>query len=219
MTHDSVFLDSHERRPRQWWRSTIRAGAKIVVILAAAWGVLRTPIFDWLTLRQASAQDTPQRVMEVAPGVTLDDAGRKCRSNEIEIVELRVETDLNELVGHVFIHTARVDRGFYPTAEGLGATDYMNPLSPTAPGQLKDNVGHAYDRVRRYRAGPETVRLLEAAIEAHGSDAYQLGNWSGGRNCATWATDRLREVGLDAPPGDRPNVMGAYMQPACEAAR
>lgn len=188
-----------------------------VVLLAAVWGVLKTPIFDWLTLRTASAQISPRCSPSPAPGFTIDDAGRACRIEELQCVELRVETDLNELVGHAFLCTPRMQRGFYPTVDGLGASDYVNPLSPVAQGQLKDNRGHAYDRVRRYRASPESVRLLERAIEQHGRDAYQLGNWSSGRNCATWTTDRLREVGFDAPPGDRPNVMAAYMQAVSEA--
>lgn len=218
MTRVDPCISQPDARIASSRRRRLRWVSMIVVVVASIWGLLRTPIFDWLTLRTASAQESRRPARAVRPGFTIDDAGRTCRLDEIAVVELRVETDLNELVGHAFLHTPSMDRGFYPTVDGLGATDYLNPMSPTAPGQLKDNRGHAYDRVRRYRAGRETVRLLERAIDAHERDEYQLGNWSGGRNCATWTTDRLREVGLDAPPGDRPNVMAAYMQVASEVA-
>lgn len=143
---------------------------------------------------------------------TLDDAGRACRADELQSIELRVETDVSRYVGHAYIKTPKRSVGFYTDVTDLGLTDYLSPFAPAVPGVTKDDAGRHYDRVTRFRVAPQTLRLLEESIDAHATEHYQLGNWQGGRNCATWTTDRLRDAGLTPPQGDRPNKLAPQME-------
>ena len=130
---------------------------------------------------------------------------------DMGIVELRVETDRHLYAGHAFIHTPNLTIGFRTTDWNVDVVDYLNPFARSVPGRTLDDTVHRYDYFLTYRACPETVRLLEASIRRHANDRYQLGDWDGGRNCSTWARDRLRDAGLTPPPGDCPNRMARYM--------
>jgi len=126
-------------------------------------------------------------------------------------VELRVRTNGVSFIGHAFIRTPTVAVGFRTDEEDIGLVDYLFPFAPSHPGYLRDDQSSRYDFVLTYRACPETLDRLMASICEHGLDPYQVGNWRGGRNCATWAADRLSDAGLRPPPGDCPNRMARSM--------
>lgn len=142
----------------------------------------------------------------------VDDAGRTCGIDTLRIVELRVETDAFNFIGHAFIATPNRSIGFRTDRRDFGLMDYLLPTSAPCPGYVRDDSDSPCNFVRRYRVGTQTLRKLERSIDAHSNDAYQIGDWNGGRNCATWAADRLREAGLTPPPGDCPNKMAWHMR-------
>lgn len=142
----------------------------------------------------------------------VDDAGSNCDIDTLSIVELRVETDAFNFIGHAFITTPNRSIGFRTDRRDFGLMDYLLPTSKTCPGYVRDDSASPCNFVRRYRVGMQTLRKLERSIDAHSNDAYQIGDWNGGRNCATWAADRLREAGLTPPPGDCPNKMAWHMR-------
>ncbi len=157
----------------------------------------------------------PVETFDSMPDSTLvrDDACRECERRELAHIELRVASDDVGYIGHAFIHTPNRTLGFLTDDMDIGLIDWLNPLSSTVPGHTRDDRYHRYDFVTRYRACPESVALLEASMLLHGRDPYQVGDWNGGRNCATWARDRLMEAGFDAPEGNCPNRMARAMTP------
>ncbi|MBX3395188.1 MAG: hypothetical protein KF841_07450 [Phycisphaerae bacterium] len=144
--------------------------------------------------------------------IAIDDAGRSCTSCELEAVELRVQTDDVNFIGHAFLCVGATCVGFRTDVDDHGLSDYLWPLSAPTQGIAVDDSAHAYDYVLTYRVCPLTARLLESSIRRHSRMPYQVGDWRGGRNCATWARDRLIDVGLAPPPGDCPNRMAWSMR-------
>lgn len=146
-------------------------------------------------------------------GTILDDAGRSCPREAVSFIELRVLSDGKDYIGHAFLHWPRATIGFCTDEENIGLIDYLLPWSGTSPGYLRDDTEQCFDYVRRYCACPSTIEQLEIAVIAHADDPYQVGNWRGGMNCATWATHRLRDAGLSPPEGDCPNRLARQMTP------
>ncbi len=147
-------------------------------------------------------------------GYVRDDACRLCRPKEMTFFELRAQTGPDAQGGHIFIKTPNMVVGFRAKCSEVERLDYLNPMAAPVEGIVLDDSTRPYSRVLRFRATPKSVALLEAAIKAHEKDLYQLGNWQYGKNCATWAADRLRDAGFTPPPGDCPNRMAWYMQPS-----
>lgn len=147
-------------------------------------------------------------------GGVRDDAGRWCLPSELSHVELRADPGIDAQGGHVFIKTPTLAVGFRTKLDVVEKLDYLNPLAAPVEGVILDDAHRPYSRLLRFRASPKTIQVLEASIKAHASDPYQLGNWQGGRNCATWATDRLGDAGFTPPPGDCPNRLAWYLQPS-----
>ncbi|MBK8269971.1 MAG: hypothetical protein IPK83_17405 [Planctomycetes bacterium] len=141
-----------------------------------------------------------------------DDAGCDCDPDEMDFLEFRVQTDNVNFIGHAYIKTPDIAVGFFTEATDQGLVDYLWPFSKTFQGYLRNDFDYAYDYVKLFRACPKTIRHLERAIAVHTKDRYQVGSWGNGRNCATWAADRLREAGLTPPPGDCPNKMAWSMK-------
>ena len=157
----------------------------------------------------AARADAPP--VERADELVRDDARRTCPCSELVNVELRVMTDGREYIGHAFLHTPARTVGFRTDEEDIGLMDYLNPLAPTYPGYIRDDTNMDYDYVTAFRACPETISRLERAIDERADWAYQVGDWSGGLNCSTWATTCLHAAGLPAPPGHCPNQLARYM--------
>lgn len=143
--------------------------------------------------------------------VAIDDACRSCDSNELEFIELRVQTDDEDFIGHTYLHTVDYAIGFRTNERDIGLVDYLSPFSRTYPGYIRNDDDTAYDFVRRYRACPATLAALQNSIARHAVAPYQVGNWNRGRNCATWCADRLTDAGFKAPAGDCPNRMAWHM--------
>lgn len=202
------------RRPSKRTRAILFSGLAFLAAYVAWW----FPEITLFTCREIAlacdATFTPAARAASPDRVTLDDAGRPCDPAQIAIVELRVDTDIRHFIGHAYLCTPARAVGFHPDSTDLGLADYLNPLGRLVSGRTRNDARRPFDRVRRFRAGPETLRLLEQSIDRHRTGPYQLGDWGGGRNCATWACDRLRDAGLAAPHGDRPNRLGTQMQPA-----
>ncbi|RIK66665.1 MAG: hypothetical protein DCC65_08985 [Planctomycetota bacterium] len=158
---------------------------------------------------------------ESAPGdpwdarqFVIDDAGRCCRRAELARVELRVSSDAIDFIGHAFVSTPARTVGFRTHHESdIGLVDYLSPFAKSRPGFLRDDSAAAFDYVVSYSACPETLRMLEESIDRHAHDPYQVGDWDGGFNCATWAQKRLRDAGLTPPPGKCPNQLARSMYP------
>lgn len=166
----------------------------------------------WAATETQSPVAAPDAAPEL-PRETTDDAGCSCPADDMATVELRVQTDGAEFRGHAFLKTPRRTVGFLTDVTDLGLVDYLNPFAPLVPGYLRDDSEQPYNYVVRYRACPTTVERLEVSITRHARAPYQVGNWAGGRNCATWAQDRLRDAGLRPPSGHCPNQM-AWNMPA-----
>ncbi len=202
---------------RQARRLILAVGLALPAMWAIMWGLflyLYAPPAERAGLNAAAMQAFEWHGAEGGQEVgAADDAGCICKRSEMAMVELRVETDPTDFAGHAFIHTPNLTAGFRTDWDGIGLVDYLNPLAGVVAGRLQDDTDHGYDYVRGYRACPSTVRMLEGSIQRHGNDAYQVGDWSGGRNCATWARDRLEESGFRAPEGDCPNRMARQMRP------
>lgn len=201
-------------------QSYLRIAALVVIefpiAVAATWGAFSiyygAPARCWgsdSTLKAASSWARP-----TYGGLVRDDAGRTCAEADLKIIELRVKTDGTRYLGHTFLHTPNVTIGFQTDEPGVSFVDYVNPFSQPMTGVLCDDSDFPYDHSRQYRASSETIRILEASIRNHGDDPYQLGNWNGGRNCTTWARDRLADAGLTPPSGGCPNRMARHMNPA-----
>lgn len=141
----------------------------------------------------------------LSDGTTLDDAGCPCAMQELASVELRIQTDPRDYSGHAYIHTPRMSLGFRTDEPNVGLIDYLWPWAPFQAGRVQDDTTHDYDFAVCYRACPQTIERLEESLIVHGDDLYQVGSWRGGRNCATWARDRLIDAGLSPPDGDCPN--------------
>lgn len=141
-----------------------------------------------------------------------DDAGCDCDADEMDYLEFRVQTDNVNFIGHAYIKTPDIAVGFFTEAQDHGLVDYLWPFSRTFTGHLRNDFDYAYDYVTPFRACPQTIRKLERAIAMHAKDRYQVGSWGDGRNCATWAADRLRDAGLTPPSGDCPNRMAWSMK-------
>jgi len=154
---------------------------------------------------------TPFWAEPTTGGLVYDDVGRTCAETDLQVIELRVKTDGTRYLGHTFLHTPNMTIGFQTDEPGVSFVDYLNPLARPMPGVICDDSGFPYDHALPYRASPETIRILEESIRDHGDDPYQLGNWSGGRNCTTWARDRLVDAGLTPPSGGCPNRMARHM--------
>ena len=126
---------------------------------------------------------------------SLDDAGRACCDEDKRTVQLRVETGT---IGHVFLQTPSRTVGFYPTdkASAFVGGLYGDPVA----GETRDDSLHPYDPklTRSYRVCPETLKKLEASIDAHAGDFYSgLNNVT--RNCAGWGCGRLSDAGITPP--------------------
>lgn len=142
----------------------------------------------------------------------IDDAGRSCTACELETVELRVQTDDVNFIGHAFLCIGSTCVGFRTDVDDHGLSDYLWPFSKPTRGFIVDDSGHPYDYVVTFQACPLTARLLESSIRRHARMSYQVGDWGGGRNCATWARDRMFDAGFSPPPGDCPNRMAWSMR-------
>jgi len=163
--------------------------------------------------RASAAEAVFQRMP--AGEVIVDDAGRSCPRSAAVFIELRVQSDAEHYIGHAFLHWPNATLGFRTDEVNIGLVDYLMPWSPSMSGFLRDDSETDYDHARRYCACPGTIEALEVSVIAHANDPYQVGNWRGGRNCATWAADRLRDAGLSPPEGDCPNQLARQMTP-CE---
>jgi len=134
-----------------------------------------------------------------------DDAGRKCCKDEIKTVEIRVRartayTD----TGHAYIHTQNHDRGFYPGNSIWGGTGRVFTEA--------DNSEYNPENSYSYRACPESVQKLDNGITGTDDTNYNFTN-TGGRNCAGWACQQIRNAGFTPPynpslPTLRPAVWG-----------
>lgn len=156
---------------------------------------------------------------EVAPTVVLDDACSPCALQEMDEVQLCVQTDAAKFIGHAFIRTSSFATGFRTHERDIGLVDYLWPWARPNPGYIRNDDRAPFDFELTYRACPATRARLEQSIFDHAVMSYQVGNWRGGRNCATWAADRLRAAGLVAPAGDCPNRMARWMRPVATVER
>jgi RHS repeat-associated protein len=126
-----------------------------------------------------------------------DDAGRKCCEDEIQTVELRVERRnlLEGNVGHAFVQTPNIARGYYPDPGFWGHAFH-------GPGRVQDNAGDPYhdSNTYKYEACPESVKKLEEELgEPRQVGTYDYLNVRGGRNCTGWACQQLEDSGFTAP--------------------
>lgn len=204
-------------------RRIVRVGGAVVIVFPASLWCAWQLFFHWfappdalgmppLAWSNPASAVTASEPLATAPG-GFDDAGRWCHSDDMRTVELRVQTDDVEFIGHAFIHTPGTTAGFRTEHMDIGLIDWLNPLSATLPGHTRSDTDHAYNYVIRYRACRETVALLEASMERHARDPYQVGDWNGGRNCATWARERLMDAGFRVPEGNCPNRLARSMTP------
>lgn len=160
---------------------------ELPVALAATWGAFNVYYgAPSHTLGSDSAvEKTSTWAGPTQGGLVYDDAGRACAETDLRYVELRVKTDGRRYLGHTFIHTPNMTIGFQTDEPGVSFLDYVNPFARPMTGVNCDDSSFPYDYLLRYRASPETIRVLEESIRNHGDDPYQLGNWGGGRNCTT----------------------------------
>ncbi len=102
--------------------------------------------------------------------------------------------------------------GFRTHERNIGLVDYLWPWTRHYPGYIQTDDTSPFDFELTYLACPATIEALRESIFSHALSDYQVGNWRGGRNCATWAADRIRDAGFVAPPGDCPNRMARWMR-------
>lgn len=205
------------------FRSACRRILRIVAVVgigfpAASYGTYQ--LFLYLYLPPTRLQATPidvsrNRVIDDSNQVR-DDACRECESATLQTIRLCVLSDAEAFIGHAFLRTNAYSVGFRTNERDIGLVDYLWPWAQRYPGYTLDDTDSPYDFELTYQACPETIATLRASIDAHAKDEYQVGNWGGGRNCATWAADRLRDAALIAPTGDCPNRMAQWMHP-CDA--
>ncbi|MFN7944703.1 MAG: hypothetical protein U0Z53_05085 [Blastocatellia bacterium] len=117
-----------------------------------------------------------------------DDAGRKCKKEEMELVKLWNWTGSG--IPHTFIETPDRTVGFYPKWNRW----------PTSPRKIEDDSSHPRDKepVRIYKACPESLRILEQKIDDNASNLYNVTNGLG-MNCTSFACRRLKEAGFTPP--------------------
>ena len=120
-----------------------------------------------------------------------DDAGRKCCKDEIKTVEIRVRARKSYTdTGHAYIHTQNHDRGFYRGNSIWGGTGNVYTEA--------DNSEYNPENSYPYSACPESVQKLDNGITGTDDTNYNFTN-TGGRNCAGWACQQIRNAGFTPP--------------------
>ncbi len=211
--------DVRGRKP--WWRLL-----RCVVVVLVAFPVTSFAVYQlFLYLYSPPSQDattawtnTQQCSRNINPNQVVDDACRTCEVNELEVVQLCVQTDGAKFIGHAFIKTASFATGFRTHERDIGLVDYLWPWATSHPGYIRNDDDSQFDFFLSLRVCPSTRERLLESIYQNAVAPYQVGNWGNGRNCATWATDRLRDAGLPAPPGDCPNRMARSMRAVAKEA-
>jgi|GEM_PF-3742256 len=209
--------DNNSRRPdRGIWRRLLHCVALVLLgFPLTSYGVYQ--LFLFLYSPPPPSAQTALIESRHCPGdinnnMVNDDACRTCNSDELTTVYLCVQTDSSEFIGHAFIKTTSFATGFRTHEGDIGLVDYLWPLAATHPGYIRNDDESPFDYFLPFQLCPQTRDLLLSSIYEHAVMPYQVGNWSNGRNCATWATDRLIEAGLPAPLGDCPNRLAHSMR-------
>jgi RHS repeat-associated protein len=118
----------------------------------------------------------------------IDDAGRKCCCDEMQIVKLHNYTEKGK-IPHTFIQTPNKTVG-YASITGL----------PYGPGKTRDDSNHERNpKSKDYKACPETVAKLEKSMDDNDFGWYSVDNSLIGRNCTGWACGRLQDAGFTPP--------------------
>jgi len=211
--------DLRGRKP--WWRLL-----HCLVVVLVAFPLTSFAVYQlFLYLYSPPSQNAPtawtstrQCPRDVNPNRVVDDACRTCEASELEVVQLCVQTDNAKFIGHAFIKTASFATGFRTHERDIGLVDYLWPWARAHPGYIRNDDDSLFDYFLRLRACPSTKQRLLTSIHRHAVAPYQVGNWGDGRNCATWASDRLRDAGLPAPSGDCPNRMARSMRAVAQDA-
>ena len=121
----------------------------------------------------------------------IDDAGRKCCEDEIKTVEIRVRARkaYND-TGHAYIHTPNHNRGLYAGSSIWGGNGKVYTEA--------DNAEYNPENSYSYRACPESVQKLDNEITGPDDTEYNFTN-IGGRNCAGWACQKIKNAGFTPP--------------------
>lgn len=200
--------------PSTWQRMCRSALLIAVGFPAASFGTFRLFLYLYLPLVDGATTPidvTPNRRASCHPHVAVDDACRECLASDVETVRLCVQSDAGAFIGHAFLRTHAFSVGFRTNERDIGLVDYLWPWARPHVSYIRNDDASSFDFELTYRACPATMTALRESIYSHALSAYQVGNWGGGRNCATWAADRIRVAGLIAPPGDCPNRMARWM--------
>ena len=121
----------------------------------------------------------------------IDDAGRKCCEDEIKTVEIRVRARkaYND-TGHAYIHTPNHNRGLYAGSSIWGGNGKVYTEA--------DNAEYNPENSYSYRACPDSVQKLDNEITGPDDTEYNFTN-IGGRNCAGWACQKIKNAGFTPP--------------------
>ena len=145
------------------------------------------------------------------PGTAIvtDDAGRKCCGGALKTVYLKAVMMARyqaHFIGHVFVQTPSVARGYYPINQHLphGIGDIVHGNDDLlGPGRVQNDNADVRDGITiiyaTYKACPRSVQILEQMLgDPRDTGTYDLLNIFG-RNCVGWAFLQIEQSGFIPP--------------------
>ncbi len=138
-------------------------------------------------------------------GEVMDDAGRCCCPNQMQVITLNVKVDgSSQVSGHAWLDVAPEDEesgsfGHYPAAGFFdkisSGTDDANRYGKTS----KRDDGLEPTAIKTYRACDASRKKAMEEVDKRKDQPYSPGNKKGAPNCVGWACQILQDTGFQPP--------------------